>query len=81
MHYERPPKESKTSTIESLEDAARRLDLQPNALRARCRRNAREVGDSIVAKLGAGITAFKLGRSWRVRFPVAFDAATRDDLI
>ena len=70
-----------TNRIEDIETAARILQMEPDSLRARCRRSALKVGDSVVAKLGGGITAFKLGRSWRVRFPVAFDAATRDDLI
>jgi hypothetical protein len=39
------------------------------ALRARCRRAALRVGDSIQAQLGGGIVAFKFGRSWRVRMP------------
>jgi hypothetical protein len=52
-----------------IEEAAVRLALTPLALRARCRRAARREGRSIVAHLGAGVVAFKFGRSWRVRFP------------
>jgi hypothetical protein len=53
----------------SIESAAVRLDLAPEALRARCRRAARKIGDDIIAHLGGGIIAFKFGRSWRVSFP------------
>jgi hypothetical protein len=54
-----------------IEEAAVRLALTPIALRARCRRAARREGRSVVAHLGAGVVAYKLGRSWRVRFPLA----------
>lgn len=50
-------------------DAAARLATTPTALRARCRRNARREGRSVIAHLGGGIVAIKLGVSWRVRFP------------
>jgi hypothetical protein len=54
------------------EQAAVRLGLRSaNALRARCRRAQRCIRGSIEADLGGGITAFKLGTSWRVRFPLA----------
>jgi hypothetical protein len=53
----------------TIEEAAPRLSLKPVALRARCRRCSRRVGKNIVANLGGGITAIKLGTSWRVRFP------------
>lgn len=52
-----------------IEVAAVRLALTPLALRARCRRAARREGRTIVAHLGAGVVAYKFGRSWRVRFP------------
>jgi hypothetical protein len=39
------------------------------ALRARCRRAAKKVGNDVVAHLGGGIVAVKLGSSWRIRFP------------
>jgi hypothetical protein len=55
--------------LQPIEVAANRLSLAPDALRARCRRAARRVGDSVVAHLGGGIVAFKFGRSWRVSFP------------
>lgn len=55
--------------LQPIEVAAAQLNLAPSALRARCRRAARRVGDSIVAHLGGGIVAFKFGRSWRVSFP------------
>lgn len=54
---------------ETIDVAAARLSLPPTALRARCRRNQRRQGKHIVADLGAGIVAVKLGRSWRVTFP------------
>jgi hypothetical protein len=51
-----------------IEEAAVRLALTPVALRARCRRSARREGRIIAAHLGGGVVAYKLGRSWRVRF-------------
>lgn len=56
------------SLYTTVEDAARRLATTPLALRARCRRHARRVGRDVVAHLGGGITAIKLGRSWRISF-------------
>jgi hypothetical protein len=53
-----------------VEEAALRLALTPVALRARCRRAARREGRNVVAHLGAGVVAYKFGRSWRVRFPL-----------
>jgi len=53
-----------------IEEAAARLALTPVALRARCRRAARREGRNVVAHLGAGVVAYKFGRSWRVRFPL-----------
>ena len=53
-------------TVEAAADA---LSLQPTALRARLRRAQRAVGRSIVADLGGGSFGFKLGKSWRLRFP------------
>src|SRR5579883_3280763 len=50
-----------------IDQAAARLAMTPIALRARCRRAARREGRSIVAHLGAGVVAYKFGRSWRVR--------------
>jgi len=51
----------------TVEDAAKLLSTTPTALRARCRRRARRVGREIVARLGAGVVAFKFGASWRLR--------------
>jgi hypothetical protein len=53
----------------TVEAAADVLSLEPTALRARLRRAQRAVGRSIVADLGGGIFGFKLGKSWRLRFP------------
>jgi hypothetical protein len=57
------------ATLETIDTAAAKLAVAPDALRARCRRAARTVGNQIEANLGGGIVAFKFGRSWRVRFP------------
>jgi len=54
---------------DTVESAAAKLGLEAEALRARCRRAARQVGASVESHLGGGIVAFKFGRSWRVRFP------------
>lgn len=51
----------------TIESAARLLHLSEHALRARCRRSVRRVGRQLVAYLGAGITAYKFGKTWRVR--------------
>jgi len=53
----------------SVDEAASRLSLSSIALRARCRRRARNINGAIRANLGAGIVAVKIGRSWRVLFP------------
>ena len=53
---------------EDIDHAAARLATTPVALRARCRRGARREGKHVVTHLGPGIVAWKLGRSWRVRF-------------
>jgi hypothetical protein len=55
--------------FDDIDSAAAKLGLETNALRARCRRAARRVGDTVTAHLGGGIVAFKFGRSWRIRFP------------
>lgn len=49
--------------------AAAKLDLDEQALRARCRRAARSVDGEIVADLGMGVQARKLGQSWRLYVP------------
>jgi hypothetical protein len=59
--------ERPTPQLLTVEQAALRLCTTPTALRARCRRHARRVGRYVVARLGAGITAYKLGSSWRLR--------------
>ena len=72
MHRHPHPTPIRTAaTYDTIETAAARLVLDVDALRARCRRNARREGTAVVADLGGGIVAFKLGRSWRVRFPGA----------
>jgi hypothetical protein len=56
---------------DSIETAAPKLELEPQALRARCRRAARKVNGQIVAELGMGVIAKKLGATWRVHVPGA----------
>lgn len=63
------PRASPPATYLTIEDAAARLSTTANALRARCRRHSRREGRDVVARLGAGIVAVKIGFSWRVRFP------------
>lgn len=53
----------------SVPEAARRLGLTDEALRARCRRAARRVNGHIEAHIGAGVIGVKLGRAWRIIFP------------
>lgn len=55
----------------TIEAAADRLCMSPNALRIRCRRaQARNrLTSRVEAELGDGVVAVKFGRSWRVRFP------------
>jgi hypothetical protein len=51
----------------TIAEAAKRLSTTPAALRARCRRAARNENGQVVANLGFGIRAFKFGkRSWRI---------------
>jgi hypothetical protein len=61
---------SVSQVFDTIESAAAKLGLDAEALRARCRRAARREGDTVVAKLGGGIVAFKFGKSWRIRFPL-----------
>ena len=74
-HQAEPPRDAEHQRREAsasyvdIERAAVRLSTTPNALRARCRRNARREGRAITAHLGGGIMAIKLGVSWRIRFP------------
>jgi len=63
------PSASHPAEYLTIEDAASRLSTTANALRARCRRHSRREGRDVVARLGAGIVAVKIGFSWRVRFP------------
>jgi soluble lytic murein transglycosylase-like protein len=53
----------------TIEIAAAKLDLDAQALRARCRRAAQSERNEIVARLGMGVIARKLGTSWRVYVP------------
>lgn len=53
----------------TVETAAVKLSSAPSALRACLRRAQRRDGSAIVADLGGGVRAFKLGRNWRVRLP------------
>jgi hypothetical protein len=62
-----PPRPS--TLYDTVDAAAAKLSLDPTALRARLRRAQRAEGRSIIADLGGGITAFKLGSSWRISFP------------
>lgn len=66
-----PPERRRRSApvFDTIETAAAKLDMAATALRARCRRASVREGREIVAYLGAGIVAYKMGRSWRVRFP------------
>ena len=64
---ESAPVTARVSCLFTVEDAAKLLSTTPTALRARCRRRARRVGREIVARLGAGVVAFKFGVSWRLR--------------
>lgn len=57
------------ATSYTVEAAADLLSLDPTALRARLRRAQRREGAAVVADLGGGISGFKLGKSWRLRFP------------
>ena len=67
-HDDQPPRDARPQYFD-VESAASMLQLTPEALRARCRRNARRVGKKIIADLGDGVYATKFGRSWRIRFP------------
>ncbi len=54
---------------ETIADAAPRLGMTVQALRARCRRGAVREGREVRCYLGDGVVATKFGRSWRVKFP------------
>jgi len=70
------PKDAATDApaFDDIETAAAKLGVDPDALRARCRRAAQRRGDAIVAHLGGGIVGFKFGSSWRIRFPRVWSA-------
>lgn len=53
------------------EEAALRLALSPKALRARLRRMQAKRGARAILQLAPGITAVKLGVSWRIRISEA----------
>ena len=53
----------------TIEEAASMLSLDPDALRARCRRASRLVDGKTIAELGGGIYAIKFGSTWRVHIP------------
>lgn len=53
----------------TIDEAAALLRLTPEALRKRCARSAVRRGRDVVAELGDGVVAVKMGRTWRVRFP------------
>ncbi len=63
------PTRTVTPIFESIESAARKLDVLPSALRSRCRRAAKQAADMATIPLGGGIVAIKFGRSWRIRIP------------
>lgn len=56
-----------------LDEAAPLLGTTVGALKRRCVRAARRAGHEIVAQLGDGVVAVKMGRGvrapWRVKFP------------
>lgn len=54
---------------DTVEIAAAKLSCPPTALRARLRRAQRYRAGAVVADLGGGVYAFKLGRNWRVWVP------------
>jgi hypothetical protein len=54
--------------FDDIKAAAAKLGLEPEALRARCRRVQELERGEVIAKLGAGVVGYKLGRTWRFRF-------------
>jgi hypothetical protein len=56
---------------DTIEIAGAKLDLDPQALRARCRRAAKTENGQTIARLGMGVVAKKLGTSWRIFVPSA----------
>lgn len=61
-----PPSSGRTF---SLIEAAAKLKMAVDALRARCKRALRRAGTAGVGDLGGGFRAFKFGNTWRIRFP------------
>jgi hypothetical protein len=58
-----------TNPYLSIEEAAPRLGMTVQALRARCRRGVVKEGRETRCYLGDGVVASKFGRTWRLRFP------------
>lgn len=71
----RPAPQSLGACWYTIEIAAAKLDLEPQALRARCRRASRLVQGEILAQLGMKVVARKLGKSWRVYVPSPEESA------
>jgi len=63
------PRDMAAPRLVTIDAAAAALSITPEALRARCRRNARREGRDVAARLGGGVVAYKLGASWRVQIP------------
>jgi hypothetical protein len=55
--------------FDPIDEAAAKLGLSAEALRARCRRGQVREGRDVRCYLGSGVVAVKFGRTWRVRFP------------
>ncbi len=64
----RPRPLPKQPIFDDIAVAAAKLGLEPEALRARCRRAQELERGEVIARLGAGVVAYKLGRTWRFRF-------------
>lgn len=59
---------AKAPLLADIATAAARLGLEPEALRARARRAQTVERGETIARLGAGVVAYKFGRTWRFRF-------------
>ena len=53
------------TSFDDIATASAKLGLEPEALRARCRRVQTKERGEVVARLGAGVVGYKLGRSWK----------------
>jgi len=53
----------------TINDAALRLAMTPEALRKRLTRGAVLRGKDTICELGDGVVGVKFGKVWRVRFP------------